>query len=103
MSRMLASLVVARGRGPARRLVAARSAAVRVQAETLRRILARNAETQFGIEHGFARLQSGAEYAAHVPVRDYEALLPYVEKMLAGEQSPEEAAASAQKGWMAKF
>lgn len=85
MSQLLSRLVVARGRGPARRLVRARRDPVRAQAETLQRILARNARTEFGLEHGFGRLQSPEQYAVAVPVRDYEALLPYIEKMLAGQ------------------
>lgn len=85
MSQLLSRLVVARGRGPARRLLSARRDPVRAQAETLRRILSRNAETEFGLEHGFGQLQGPEQYAAAVPVRDYEALLPYVEKVLAGQ------------------
>jgi hypothetical protein len=82
---LLSRVVVARGRSPARRLREARQAPLRVQQETLRRILARNAGCDFGREHGFARIGTSAEYRAAVPVRDYEALLPYVERMLAGE------------------
>jgi GH3 auxin-responsive promoter len=81
---LLARVVVARGRSPARRLREARQAPVRVQQETLRRILAGNAGCDFGKDHGFARIRTPADYRAAVPVREYEALLPYVERMLAG-------------------
>ena len=84
MSSLLSRLIVARGRAPARRLLEARQAPVRVQEATLLRILARNASCDFGREHGFGRLRTAADYRASVPVRDYEALRPYVEKMLAG-------------------
>ena len=50
-----------------------------VQAELLRRIVAANADTDFGREHGFSRVRTVADFRAAVPVQDYEALRPYVE------------------------
>jgi len=52
----------------------------RAQAAVLRRILAANAGTEFGARHGFGRIRTPAEYAAHVPVHSYEDLRPYVER-----------------------
>ncbi|MGB0260990.1 MAG: GH3 family domain-containing protein, partial [Flavobacteriaceae bacterium] len=42
--------------------------------------------TQFGQDHGFDKIKSHADYKACVPIRDYEALRPYVEKAVAGNQ-----------------
>ncbi|NJW55153.1 GH3 family domain-containing protein, partial [Salinimicrobium oceani] len=42
--------------------------------------------TEFGKDHGFRNISSYREYAARVPVRDYEELKPYVEKVVAGEK-----------------
>ena len=42
--------------------------------------------TQFGRDHSFKKIKTHADYVKHVPVRDYEALKPYVEKVVAGEE-----------------
>ena len=55
------------------------------QARVLRTLLRDNADTVFGREHGFATIGSAAEYAQRVPIRDYEALRPYVGRITAGE------------------
>lgn len=44
-----------------------------VQERTLRRLVARAADTQFGRDHDFARIRSVADYQARVPLRDYAA------------------------------
>ncbi len=50
------------------------------QAGLLRRIVAANADTVFGREHGFSQVRTVADLRAAVPVHDYEALRPYVER-----------------------
>ena len=40
--------------------------------------------TEFGKDHNFDQIQNHKDFAAQVPVRDYEALRPYVDKMVAG-------------------
>ena len=55
------------------------------QARVLRTLLRDNADTVFGRAHGFATIGSAAEYAQRVPIRDYEALRPYVGRITAGE------------------
>ncbi len=56
------------------------------QRATLRRLLAANAESTYGREHGFARCGSYEAFAQQVPVANYEAIEPYVNRILAGEQ-----------------
>lgn len=56
-----------------------------VQLGVLQYLLRRAAKTRFGTEAGFRHLRSYADYASHVPVRDYEGLRPWVERMLDGE------------------
>jgi hypothetical protein len=56
----------------------------RSQAQVLARLLAHNADTAFGREHGFGAIRTPAEYARRVPVRDYEAFRPYVERIASG-------------------
>lgn len=57
----------------------------RAQEETLRAILARHADSEYGRRHGFAELRGYDDYRARVPVVGYEDLRPHVERMLAGE------------------
>lgn len=50
--------------------------------------LIRNAKsTAFGKDHDFANILTYEEFKQSVPVRDYEALRPYVERVVQGEQN----------------
>jgi phenylacetate-coenzyme A ligase PaaK-like adenylate-forming protein len=48
-------------------------------------LLAAAKETQFGKDHHFAQITTFEEFARQVPIRDYEALRPYVDKVVQGE------------------
>ncbi len=61
--------------------------AVGVQERVLRRRIAAHADSAFGREHGFERIRSYADFVARVPIRTYEELQPYVERMVRGETS----------------
>lgn len=41
--------------------------------------------TAFGVDHNFTEIKSLQDFAAKVPIRDYEALRDYVDRMVAGE------------------
>ncbi len=41
--------------------------------------------TQFGIDHQFDKINSHKDFTNQVPIRDYEALTPYVNKVVAGK------------------
>ncbi len=56
------------------------------QEEKLLQVVRRNRDTVYGREHDFDRIRSVADFQAAVPVNDYDALSPYVERMLKGEQ-----------------
>jgi hypothetical protein len=56
------------------------------QLQFLLRALSRNADTDFGRLHGFASIKTEADYRARVPVRDYEGLRPYINRIMAGER-----------------
>lgn len=56
------------------------------QRDLLRRILATNQDTAFGRHHGFSRLASVEAYQSSVPIEDYEAFRPWVERVEAGER-----------------
>ena len=55
------------------------------QARVLRSILSAGADTVFGREHGFATIRTPSDFARQVPVRDYEALRPWMARVVAGE------------------
>ncbi len=55
------------------------------QAKVFREIIEAAKNTQFGQDHNFENINSFEDFAAKVPVRDYEELKPYVEKMLNGQ------------------
>lgn len=56
--------------------------------EAIMQYLLKNAgKTTFGQEHRFAEIRSYNEYKAAIPVRDYEAFSPYIDKIKEGQQN----------------
>ncbi len=43
--------------------------------------------TQFGIDHHFDKIKTFEDFTKNVPIRDYEALKPYVDKVIKGEEN----------------
>ena len=43
--------------------------------------------TKFGTDHNFANMKSFTDFASNVPIRDYEALKPYVDRVVNGEEN----------------
>ena len=69
-----------------RRLIEGAKTPREVQAALLRRILATNAETDFGTRHGFSRIHTVDAYRRAVPIQTYEELRPFIERQeLTGE------------------
>ncbi|WP_417356003.1 GH3 auxin-responsive promoter family protein [Flavobacterium sp.] len=60
---------------------------VQTQQKVLEMLIAKAAQTNFGKDHHFEGIRSHADFAKHVPVRDYEDLKPYVEKVVKGEEN----------------
>jgi hypothetical protein len=58
---------------------------VETQNEVFKNLIASAKETQFGTDHNFSSIQSYADFIANVPIRDYEDLKPYVEKVVKGQ------------------
>lgn len=44
-------------------------------------------ETQFGKDHDFASIKTFTDFAKNVPIRDYEELKPYVDRVVKGEEN----------------
>jgi len=59
--------------------------AVAAQDETLQMLIAEAKHTSFGKDHDFAGISSYEDFRKQVPVRDYEELRPYIERVVAGE------------------
>lgn len=59
----------------------------RLQRAILRRIIADAKMTQWGIEHGYMDHRYYEDFKKQVPIASYEAIAPYMERMLAGESN----------------
>ncbi len=59
--------------------------AVSAQQRTLLQLISGAKNTAFGKDHQFANIKNYADFKANVPVRDYEDLKPYIERVVAGE------------------
>jgi len=59
--------------------------AVDIQQRLLLQLIKRARKTQFGKDHHFDKITTHKEFIDKVPIRDYEALRPYIEKIKDGE------------------
>ena len=59
--------------------------AVKVQQKVFENLIAQAQNTTFGKDHNFSKIKSYDDFKKQVPIRDYEALKPYVEKVISGE------------------
>ena len=83
---LLANALWAAGNlGAARRFAAALREPEAAQAAWLRARLRRDAESEFGREHGFGGIADYAEFARRVPLRSWEDFAPWVERVRGGE------------------
>ncbi len=48
-------------------------------------LLKQGQKTLFGKDHGFKNITNYQEFATAIPIRDYEQLRPYIDRMVAGE------------------
>lgn len=55
------------------------------QQKVFNSLLGEAGKTVFGKDHGFETIKTHADFKKQVPIRDYEELKPYVEKVLHGE------------------
>lgn len=59
---------------------------VETQEKVFRDLIKQAQHTQFGKDHDFANINTFQDYAAKVPIRDYEQLRPYVDRVVKGEE-----------------
>ena len=60
---------------------------VETQQKVFRELIEKAKETAFGRDHNFDHISTFDDFAKRVPVRDYEDLKPYVEKVVKGEEN----------------
>nr|WP_314839962.1 GH3 auxin-responsive promoter family protein [uncultured Flavobacterium sp.] len=58
---------------------------VATQQKVLQQLIAQARTTQFGKDHHFESIKTEKDFAKQVPIRDYEALKPYVDRVVQGE------------------
>ncbi|HKL36540.1 MAG TPA: GH3 auxin-responsive promoter family protein [Salegentibacter sp.] len=56
------------------------------QEKVFKELIKKGKDTKFGKDHDFKNIESYADFSKKVPVRDYEQLRFYVDKMVAGEE-----------------
>lgn len=69
----------------AKRVYDAAKNAVANQEKIMKELVQTAAQTQFGKDHNFSNVRNYEDFKAAVPVRDYEALRFYIDKMVDGE------------------
>ncbi|WP_404811553.1 GH3 auxin-responsive promoter family protein [Capnocytophaga canimorsus] len=60
---------------------------VETQEKVFQELIQSAKNTQFGKDHHFQEIISHSDFVKNVPIRDYEALKPYIERVVAGEEN----------------
>lgn len=59
---------------------------IETQQKVFQNLIASADFTQFGMDHSFSEIKSFQDFAKQVPIRDYEALRPYIDRVVKGEE-----------------
>lgn len=60
---------------------------IETQQKVLNSLLLKANDTQFGKDHNFSKIKTFEDFAREVPIRDYEELKPYVDRVVKGEEN----------------
>lgn len=60
---------------------------IKTQEKVFQGLISRGTSTKFGKDHDFVSIKSHKDFVKLVPVRDYEELKPYVERVVNGEEN----------------
>ena len=60
---------------------------IKTQDNVFKSLISKAASTQFGKDHDFKNIITYSDFVERVPVRDYEDLKPYIDKVVAGEEN----------------
>ncbi len=80
------TLIKPYARRVARQIAEMRTHAVEGQERTMKLLVNRASLTQFGKEHRFPSIVTYRDFKERIPVRDYEALKPWIERIKQGEK-----------------
>lgn len=58
---------------------------IKAQKATFKKLIQQAKNTRFGKDHSFGEIKNYSDFKTRVPVRDYEGLRPYIDRILAGE------------------
>lgn len=59
---------------------------IKAQEGIFQSLISKAKDTEFGRDHSFQKINTYQEFVASVPVRDYEGLKPYIDKVVAGQK-----------------
>jgi hypothetical protein len=59
---------------------------IETQQKVFQNLIASADITQFGQDHNFSKIKSYEDFAKQVPIRDYEELRPYIDRVVKGEE-----------------
>jgi hypothetical protein len=85
LDRIAAQVAMAHARRVHAGFMAATRDAIRIQRERLLARLRLNADSDFGRDHGFARMAGVEDFRRGLPILSYEEHRPYIERVKAGE------------------
>ena len=60
---------------------------IATQEAVFKKLIKEAKNTQFGKDHHFEQIQSHTDFVQNVPIRDYEGLKPYVDRVVNGEEN----------------
>ena len=58
-----------------------------LQADQLKKLIAKASHTEWGVKHDYRSIRTYEEYAQRVPIQSYDDIKPYVERMRHGESN----------------
>lgn len=70
----------------ARQIAQWSAAPLQAQQAIFKKLLSQARDTAFGREHGFSEIRNYEDFKRQVPIREYEELRPYIDRIIAGEQ-----------------
>lgn len=70
----------------ARNVAKWKSNPIDAQKKIFRELIEKARDTLFGREHNFSSIRNYDDFKKQVPIRDYEGIKPYIEKIISGER-----------------
>ena len=81
------NLLIRKGKKVVRSVDSGSRRAAILQYKLLDELLKENQGTEFGRKYGFGRIHGAQEYKEKVPLSEYDDYVPYIRRMMKGEQN----------------